>query len=185
MCLTWEKLCVVGITLFCVRRLSFVSALLPWNKSDDICRARFSCLEIQNSLPALQTRLSQTGPVLENQAGVCQEAPQSREIRPVLGHGAVQGHPCVVHRIAPLLKAHRGGVQERTSASVSPFSLILSSPFLLQVFLSQPPQCHRKPHPLYLFLPVGMWAGIPALCALSQSCIMVQALLFRALFKAI
>lgn len=65
---------------------------------------------------------------------------------------------------------------------VFPFSCHL---FLLKVFLLQPPQHHRKPHPLYLFLPTGMWAGIPALCALAQRCIMEQALLFRALFKAI
>lgn len=125
MCLTWEKLCLVGITLFCVRRLSFVNALLPWNNLD-ICRARFSCLEIQNSLPSLQTRVRQTGPFLDNQAGVCQEAPQNREVWPVLGHGAVQEHPYVVHRVAPLLKAHRGGVQGREELLPLPHHFPLS-----------------------------------------------------------
>lgn len=63
-------------------------------------------------------------------------------------HVGVWGHPATEALQGMKAGSWHAGKESTSASAFSQFSLLLLSLFLLKVFLPQPPQYHRKPHPL-------------------------------------
>lgn len=111
----------MGIALLNVRKLFFISSLLPWNNSDDIF------LPGNSKLPSFTADHGEKNNALSG--GSSWSLPRSTPKQGGLTSfrmWAVQGYPCVVCGAALLLKAHRGGVQEREALLLLPLHFPLS-----------------------------------------------------------